>query len=33
MAMEVEWKRQQDIRFGSWQDLFGADLEQFLDDF
>lgn len=32
VAMEAEWDRQRDIRFGSWQDLFESDLEQFLED-
>ena len=32
VAMETEWDRQRDIRFGYWQDVFGADLEQFLDE-
>jgi anti-anti-sigma regulatory factor len=32
IAMEAEWDRQRDMRFGSWQDLFGSDLEQFLDE-
>lgn len=32
VAMEAEWDRQRDLRFGSWQDLFGSDLEQFLDE-
>lgn len=31
-ALETEWDRQRTIRFGSWQDLFGSDLEQFLDE-
>lgn len=31
LAMEAEWDRQRQIRFGSWTDAFGADLEQFLD--
>ncbi len=32
VAMEAEWDRRRDIRFGSWQDLFGSDLEQFLEE-
>lgn len=33
VAMEAEWDRQRDVRFGSWQDVFGADLERFLDEY
>jgi anti-anti-sigma regulatory factor len=30
-AVEAEWDRQRQLRLGSWQDLFGSDLEEFLD--
>jgi anti-anti-sigma regulatory factor len=31
-AMEAEWEQRRMIRLGSWQDCFGSDLEQFLDN-
>lgn len=31
-ALEIEWIRQREISFGSWSDLFGTELEQFLDN-
>lgn len=31
LELEAEWLRQRDLRFGSWTNLFKADLEQFLD--
>jgi hypothetical protein len=30
-ALEAEWIRQRDLRFGTWSDLFEKDLEQFLE--
>lgn len=30
-ALEKEWMRQREINFGPWNDLFGKELEQFLD--
>jgi anti-anti-sigma regulatory factor len=30
-ALEIEWIRQREISFGPWNDLFGTELEQFLD--
>jgi anti-anti-sigma regulatory factor len=30
-ALEAEWIRQRDLRFGTWNDLFEKDLEQFLE--
>ncbi|MGI0487515.1 STAS domain-containing protein [Pantanalinema rosaneae CENA516] len=30
-AIEQEWNRQRQLSFGSWQDRFKDDLEQFLD--
>jgi hypothetical protein len=31
--MEMAWKRQQDLQLGSWQDVFNADLERFLEKY
>lgn len=31
VALEAEWSRQREISFGPWSDLFGQDLERFLD--
>jgi anti-anti-sigma regulatory factor len=30
-AVEAEWDRQRDLRFGTWDDVFELELERFLD--